>query len=196
MYRIVEIIRPECPWCKSGKGLIEEAPVGRRVRHVGRKINSRGIDIRVGGNVCHCGQEIIHHAWVISVIDRRSDEARLQNVTPEEAPAERHVVEMQQSCAIREYWIDIDILYVGQMRRSVLWQVQVAEMLYLAVVVVHLVHSHADLVERVAGLPLILTDNAQQPTEPVNDDERRRLATSSHVQVLSLSLPLKQANSG
>lgn len=103
---------------------------------------------------------------------------------------------MQQSCAIREYWIDIDILYVGQMRRGILWQVQVAEVLYHAVVVVHLVHSHADLIEGVAGLPLVLTDNAQQATEPGNDDERHRLATSSHVQVLSLSLPLNQANSG
>lgn len=91
-------------------------------------------------------------------------------------------MKMQQSCTIRKHRIDIDVLYVRQMRHRILWQVQIAKVLYHAVVVVYLVHLLVNLVEEVAGLPLVLTDNAQQAVEPAGDDDRRhRLENRSHL---------------
>lgn len=190
MYRVVEVIRSKGSWGKSGKGLIEEASVGRGVRRIGREVDSRGVDIWIGGNVCHRGEEIVHHAWIVSIVDRRSDEARLQNVTPEETPAECHVVEVQQGRAIGKHRIDVDVLYVGQMRHRVVRQVEIAKVLYQAIVIVHLVHSHANLIEGVAGLPLVLTDNAQQAVEPTGDNDRRHRPANDgrlHVRTFFLS---------
>lgn len=182
MYRIIKVICSEGSRCKSGEGFIEETPVGWGIGCVGREVDGRGVDVRIGGDIRHRGQEVVHHARIVSVIDRRSDKARLEYITPEEASAKGHVVQVQESGAIREHWIDVDVLDVGQMRHRVLRQIQIPEVLDLTVVLVHLVHSHANLVEGVAGLPFVLTDhdNAQKVVQPGSDDDRHHRARKSN----------------
>lgn len=90
-------------------------------------------------------------------------------------------MEVQQRGAIQEHGIDVDILDVGQVRHRVLRQVQIAEVLYHAVVLVDLIHPQADLVEGVAILPLVLAehhDNAQP--KAAGDDERRMAVNDGH----------------
>lgn len=182
MYRIIEVIRSEGSRRESRKGFIEEASVGRGIGRVGRKVDGRGVDVRIRGDIRHCGQEVVHHSRIVSVVDRWSDEARLEDVAPEEASAEGHVVKVQQGGAIREHRIDVDILDVWQMRHCVLRQIQVAEMLNLTVVIVHLIHSQANLVEGVAGLPFVLADydDAQKIVQPGGDDDRQHRARKSN----------------
>lgn len=115
MYRVIEVVRSEGARCESRISFIEETSIGWRIGHVGRKVDGRGVDVRIGGDIRHRRQEVVHHAWIVSVVDRWPDKSRLQNVTPEEAPAKRHIMKVQQGRAIRKHGIDIDIFDVGLM---------------------------------------------------------------------------------
>lgn len=68
---------------------VEEAPVRRRVRHVRAEVDGRGVDLRVGGHVGYRGQEVVHHAGVVRVVDGGAVEPGLQDVGEEERPARR-----------------------------------------------------------------------------------------------------------
>jgi len=55
MYRIIEIIRSEGARPESGIGFIKETSIRRRIGHVGREVDGRSIDVRIGGDICNCG---------------------------------------------------------------------------------------------------------------------------------------------
>ncbi len=77
---IVVVVGPERPRRKEGHGLVEEAPVGRGVGHVGAEVYGGGVDLRIGGHVGNGRQEVIHHAGVIRVVHRRTIKSRLKYV--------------------------------------------------------------------------------------------------------------------
>ena len=94
-------------------GQIEKAPVGRRVRHVGAEVVGGSVDLGIGGHVGHGGEEVVHHARIVGVVDDRSVESRLQNVGEKEGSAEGHVMQMQERGSVREDRIDVDFFDVG-----------------------------------------------------------------------------------
>ncbi len=68
---VIVVIGSEGPGGKEWHGLVEEASVGRRVGHVGTEIDGGSVDLWVGGHVGDGGEEVVHHAGVVSVIDDR-----------------------------------------------------------------------------------------------------------------------------
>jgi len=83
---VVEVVRSIGAGGKSRHGLVEETPVGRRVGGIGGKVDGAGVDHGVGCNISHRGQEVVHHARVIGVIESRSNKPRLQGVAEEKSP--------------------------------------------------------------------------------------------------------------
>lgn len=180
MYRVVEIVRPKGTWCESRQSLVEEASIGRRVGHIGRKIDGRGVDVKIGRDIGHRGQKIVHHARIVGIVGRGSDKARLQDIAPEEGSADSHIVEVQQGSTIREHRIYIDVLDVRQVRQRVVLQIQISEMLYHAILLSDLVHSHADVVEGVAELPLKLAEHQDNAQPQATGEDKRRMAGGRH----------------
>ena len=72
---VVIIVSPEGSGCKEWHGLVEEASVRRGVRHVGAEVDCRGVDLGIGGHVRNGGEEEVHHAGVVCVVDDRSVES-------------------------------------------------------------------------------------------------------------------------
>lgn len=189
---IVEIVQSECAGRETRECFIEEASIRRCVRTVRRKINGRSVDERIGRNIGDRRQEIVHHARIVGVIDGRSNEATLQNVTPEERSTQCHVVQMQQCRSIREDRVDVHLFDVNQMRYRVVGQVQIAQMLNRTIVGRHTVHADAHLIECIFRLPFILgqhTDRQQQSEAQITSPNDCR-HTHDHRQMLSQLTPI------
>lgn len=84
---VVVVVGPERPRREEGHGLVKEASVGRCIGHVGAEVDGGRVDLRVGGHVGDGGQEVVHHARVVRVVDCWTVEPRLQDVGEEEGPA-------------------------------------------------------------------------------------------------------------
>lgn len=50
---VVEVIESECSGCEARECFVEEPSIRRRVRRVGREINRRRVDHRIGGYIGH-----------------------------------------------------------------------------------------------------------------------------------------------
>ena len=72
------ILVPISPRPEQGHGEVEEAPEGGRVGHVGAEVDGAGVHLGVGGNVGHRGEEEVHHARVVRVVDGRTVEPGIE----------------------------------------------------------------------------------------------------------------------
>jgi len=157
---IIEIVQPEGSWSESREGFVEEATIRRGIRTVRREVDGRGVDVGIGRHVGHGGQEVVHHAGIIGVVNGGTNESRLEYVAPEEAPTQGHILEMQQGCAIGEDGIHVDLLDVRLVGHRIHGHEQVRVVLDGAVIRVHLVELPLDLIEGVPSLPLVLGEHA------------------------------------
>ena len=67
---------PVCPWSEERHRQVEESSVGGCVAHVWAKVDCRGVDLGVGRDVGHSGEEVVHHARVVGVVDGRTVEPK------------------------------------------------------------------------------------------------------------------------
>ena len=72
------ILVPISPRSEQGHCEVEEPPEGGRVGHVGAEVDGRGVDLRVGAHVGHGGEEVVHHARVVRVVDGRTVEPGIE----------------------------------------------------------------------------------------------------------------------
>jgi hypothetical protein len=151
---VVEVIGSESPWCESGHGFIEESSIRGGEGHVGGKVYGGCVDVGIGRDIGYGGEEIVHHARVVGVVDGRLVVPRLEYIAPVEAPCQGHVVQVHQNRPVGENRIDVDLLDVRQVGHAVHRQVEIVQVLYLAIIHVHLLHLVAYLVEGVAGQPV------------------------------------------
>ena len=113
MHGVVVVVRPVRPGCEERHGLVEEALVRRRVRHVGAEVDGGGVDLGVGGDVGDGREEEVHLARVVRLVVGGAVEPGLQDVREEERSAEGHVVQVQQRRPVGEHRVDVDLLDVG-----------------------------------------------------------------------------------
>lgn len=113
MNGIVEVVQPKGARSEPWKCFVEEASVGAGVGAVRGEVDGRCVQERIGRDVGHGGQKVIHHARIVGVVDGWTNETALQDVTPEERSTQGHVVQMQQSRSIREHGINVDLFNVG-----------------------------------------------------------------------------------
>lgn len=92
---VVKVVQAEGPRGEQGECLVEEAAVRRGVGAVRREVDGRCVDVGIRADVGDGGQEVVHHARVIGVVNGRPNEATLQDVAPEEGAGQGHVVQMQ-----------------------------------------------------------------------------------------------------